>query len=103
MHDEKRKPEAAKQRAFEDFHATGSELFGGHHVVDAPAPHSLSVWNDLNQSLETFAYDKLILATGARERFLPFPGWTLPGVVGAGGMHCHSRRLVEKLRDDPPG
>src|SRR5207253_8455944 len=21
-------------------------------------------------------YDKLILATGARERFLPFPGWT---------------------------
>lgn len=35
----------------------------------------------------TFAleYKKLILATGARERFLPFPGWTLPGVMGAGG------------------
>jgi NADPH-dependent 2,4-dienoyl-CoA reductase/sulfur reductase-like enzyme len=28
----------------------------------------------------------LILATGARERFLPFPGWTLPNVVGAGGL-----------------
>lgn len=28
----------------------------------------------------------LILATGARELFLPFPGWTLPGVVGAGGI-----------------
>lgn len=27
----------------------------------------------------------LVLATGARERFLPFPGWTLPGVMGAGG------------------
>jgi thioredoxin reductase len=27
----------------------------------------------------------LILACGARERFLPFPGWTLPGVLGAGG------------------
>lgn len=26
----------------------------------------------------------LVLATGARERFLPFPGWTLPGVVGVG-------------------
>ena len=27
----------------------------------------------------------VILATGARELFLPFPGWTLPGVVGVGG------------------
>ena len=30
----------------------------------------------------------LILATGARERFLPFPGWTLPGVYGAGGLQA---------------
>ena len=29
-----------------------------------------------------------ILATGARERFLPFPGWTLPNVMGAGGLGC---------------
>lgn len=29
---------------------------------------------------------KVILATGARERFLPFPGWTLPNVMGAGGL-----------------
>jgi NADPH-dependent 2,4-dienoyl-CoA reductase/sulfur reductase-like enzyme len=33
-------------------------------------------------------YEKLILATGARERFLPFPGWTLPGVFGAGGLQA---------------
>ena len=26
----------------------------------------------------------LVLATGARERFFPFPGWTLPGVISAG-------------------
>ncbi len=25
---------------------------------------------------------------GARERFLPFPGWTLPGVFGAGGLQA---------------
>ena len=33
-------------------------------------------------------FARLILASGARERFLPFPGWTLPGVVGAGGLQA---------------
>lgn len=33
-------------------------------------------------------FEKLILAMGARERFLPFPGWTLPGVMGAGGLQA---------------
>ncbi|MFG2891164.1 NAD(P)/FAD-dependent oxidoreductase [Streptomyces sp. NPDC048248] len=30
----------------------------------------------------------VLLATGAHERQLPFPGWTLPGVVGAGGAQA---------------
>lgn len=33
-------------------------------------------------------FRRLILACGARERFLPFPGWTLPGVFGAGGLQA---------------
>jgi NADPH-dependent 2,4-dienoyl-CoA reductase/sulfur reductase-like enzyme len=33
-------------------------------------------------------YEKLILATGARERFLPLPGWTLLNVMGAGGLQA---------------
>lgn len=33
-------------------------------------------------------FGTLILSTGARERFLPFPGWTLPGVMGAGGLQA---------------
>jgi NADPH-dependent 2,4-dienoyl-CoA reductase/sulfur reductase-like enzyme len=33
-------------------------------------------------------YSRLVLATGARELFLPFPGWTLPGVVGIGGAQA---------------
>lgn len=45
---------------------------------------------------------RVILATGAVERFLPFPGWTLPGVVGAGalqamvksGLEVRGQRLV---------
>ncbi|HEU5356428.1 MAG TPA: NAD(P)/FAD-dependent oxidoreductase [Actinocrinis sp.] len=32
--------------------------------------------------------DALLLATGAYERVLPFPGWTLPGVVTAGGAQA---------------
>jgi D-hydroxyproline dehydrogenase subunit alpha len=35
-----------------------------------------------------FEYQKLIIATGARERFLPFPGWTQPNVLGAGGLQA---------------
>ena len=30
----------------------------------------------------------VVMATGARERFLPFPGWTLPGVMGAAGAQA---------------
>ncbi len=33
-------------------------------------------------------YRKLVIATGARELLLPFPGWTLPGVFGAGGLQA---------------
>jgi len=33
-------------------------------------------------------FEKLIIATGARELFLPFPGWTLPSVFGAGGLQA---------------
>ena len=36
-------------------------------------------------------YGKLILATGARELFLPFSGWTIPNVFGAGGLDAMAR------------
>src|SRR3546814_8789184 len=36
----------------------------------------------------TLTYDRLIIACGAREHWLPFPGWTLPGVTGAGGLQA---------------
>jgi NADPH-dependent 2,4-dienoyl-CoA reductase/sulfur reductase-like enzyme len=55
-------------------------------VVDCPAPNILRV--ECNGCSQDIPWDRLILATGARERFLPFPGWTLPGVVGAGGLQA---------------
>lgn len=36
----------------------------------------------------TLEYGALVVATGARELLLPFPGWTLPGVTGAGGAQA---------------
>ena len=37
-------------------------------------------------------YGALVLATGARELLLPFPGWTLPGVSGAGGLQALAKQ-----------
>ncbi len=50
------------------------------------------VWNLFDASLdllgpngfETVGFDRLVLATGAMDRILPFPGWTLPGVYTLG-------------------
>jgi NADPH-dependent 2,4-dienoyl-CoA reductase/sulfur reductase-like enzyme len=36
--------------------------------------------------LERVDADKLILCEGAMERSIPFPGWTLPGIMTAGGL-----------------
>lgn len=41
-----------------------------------------------NDDVSELRYRDLVLATGARERFLPFPGWTLPNVMGAGGLQA---------------
>ncbi|MGO1070527.1 FAD-dependent oxidoreductase [Lysobacter sp. CA199] len=37
-------------------------------------------------------FGALVLATGARELLLPFPGWTLPGVTGAGGLQALAKQ-----------
>ena len=43
------------------------------------------VWAlDEDGRIEKHQAEYIVLATGARERFLPFPGWTLPGVVSTG-------------------
>ena len=45
---------------------------------------SLSLMRDNKISL--IKYKKLLLSEGAMERPLPFPGWTLPGVMTLGGL-----------------
>lgn len=55
-------------------------------VIDSPAPGRLRL--ESTDGGDEVAFERLILATGARERFLPFPGWTLPGVTGVGGLQA---------------
>ena len=56
-------------------------------IVAARAADRILVVERPTESFEV-RYDRLILATGARELFLPFPGWTLPGVTGVGGLQA---------------
>jgi NADPH-dependent 2,4-dienoyl-CoA reductase/sulfur reductase-like enzyme len=55
-------------------------------VVGNPTPNVLRI--ETSMGFEDLWYRRLILATGARERFLPFPGWTLQGVMGVGGLQA---------------
>jgi len=68
------------------FRAARVETLSETRVVDAPGPGMLLA--ECGDAPLELQYGKLILATGARERFLPFPGWTLPNVMGAGGLQA---------------
>ncbi len=41
---------------------------------------------------ETLHADAVVLATGAHDRVLPIPGWTLPGVTSAGAAQALAKR-----------
>jgi NADPH-dependent 2,4-dienoyl-CoA reductase/sulfur reductase-like enzyme len=62
------------------------ELISGARVFAAPQPGTLAL--ETLQGSREIDYRSLVLATGARERFIPFPGWTLPNVMGAGGLQA---------------
>ena len=79
-------PAGASAPWFRALRASAVELRLGRRVVTEPAPGSLGFQGP--DGPEILRYDRLVLATGARERFLPLPGWTLPGVLGAGGLQA---------------
>src|SRR5206468_6336507 len=64
----------------------GGSVLTGARVIAQPQPGCLLAETAAGQLL--LRYSKLILATGARELFLPFPGWTLPNVLGAGCLQA---------------
>lgn len=67
--------------------ALGTAAWGG--FVKGPASRALArPLLGLADRSEAWlvAFDRLTIATGARDVVLPFPGWTLPGVMGARGF-----------------
>jgi len=66
--------------------STNCEIWSGWRAIDQPSEHCLRL--EREDEIHDIEFRRLIVATGARERFLPFPGWTLPGVMGAGGLQA---------------
>lgn len=74
------------QKWLERFRKSGVKLLDRTSVIAAPADGLLLA--EHMDSPREIHWQKLILATGARELFLPFPGWTTPGVIGPGGLQA---------------
>ena len=70
----------------ERFRRSSATLLDRTAVIAVPRPGELLVEREGGSG--EIHWEKLVLATGARELFLPFPGWTLPGVIGPGGLQA---------------
>jgi len=59
------------------------QILNGTQVLGIYPEHTLLI-EDSRRNVSEYRADSLIIATGARERQLPFKGWTLPGVMSTG-------------------
>jgi len=69
----------------EEARKLGIEVWLNAEVCGLEPPDKLWVVKDKKESVEVQT-DRIILATGAIENSIYFPGWTLPGVMGAGAV-----------------
>jgi hydrogen cyanide synthase HcnB len=67
----------------------------GSRVIGAEGFRALMLL-DGDERLREVAYSQLILAAGCHERSVPFPGWTLPGVMMLGGLQLQIKSGVVK-------
>ena len=82
----------------------------GHHLIDGVesgevrVESGVTVWDlepgrvfaQVDGELLTVEADYVLLATGAMDRALPFPGWTLPGVITPGAAQVMVRGQMIK-------
>jgi NADPH-dependent 2,4-dienoyl-CoA reductase/sulfur reductase-like enzyme len=85
--------DSVKRKTLLALRVSGARVFCGWSVFDAPRQGTVRVLCDNGSATHAtdISYECLVVATGARERFLPFPGWTLSGVFGAGGLQALAR------------
>jgi D-hydroxyproline dehydrogenase subunit alpha len=79
-------PSREAQEWFERIRSVDIRFIPGARVFQETQPGQLLA--ETPSGVTELSYTNLILATGARERFLPFPSWTLPNVIGAGGLQA---------------
>ncbi len=90
-------------------HNEGADLRARLHRSDAECAFGRRVWlvergftvSALGPDQpETFTAPALIVATGAQERHVPIPGWTVPGVIGlaAATLLLKSQRVLPGRR-----
>ncbi|MBI3286383.1 MAG: FAD-dependent oxidoreductase [Burkholderiales bacterium] len=61
-------------------------IVGGARLVARPEARTLLL--ESADGALRIVWERLVICSGARELLLPFPGWTLPGVTGAGGLQA---------------
>ena len=84
---EQKKPSSREAQIwFERIRSVNIRFIFGVRIFQQTHPGQLLA--ETSSGVTELSYTNLILATGARERFLPFPGWTLPNVMGAGGLQA---------------
>lgn len=64
------------------FHASDADHISGHTVWQLGQDGS--IWSTDGAKAQAFQAKHIVIATGALERPVPVPGWTLPGVMTAG-------------------
>ncbi len=62
-------------------------LMSGTLVWGAFSPDTLELYQEERGECLRLSSDRTIIATGAYDRPIAFPGWTLPGVITAGAAH----------------
>ncbi len=86
-HDPTENPPRPLQRLLNDLESRERiRFFTGHRLVAFESGPTLVLESATGR--RRLRGESLLLATGARELFLPFPGWMLPGIHGAGGLQA---------------